>query len=253
MKRIICFALILSMLTGVGNFSACAQSASDYTADELAYIAYVDIGSVYYSGLSYLDVLGGLWESLLDKDTWDDVNSAWLLEYQAANMDFNESIRRNMLLVRLANEKFGYEDAKAFLNTSTLIDEIKKEAEKYYSNDPMQTIFIMLEWAQEIGYLKSTEDFENELKMGMDVIRKLMVLDAQYAYLNVLKEYYKEASAIYEYLADFSDNYISFTEKLKQYHASYDSWEIEFDFMLGSDAYETYGDAYRHFVNEQDS
>lgn len=67
------------------------------------------------------------------------------------------------------------------------------------------------------------------------------------------KDYYKEASAIHDYLVDFSDNYISFTSKMEQYRASYDSWEIEFDFIFGKDSYKTYGDAHSRFIEEREA
>ena len=67
------------------------------------------------------------------------------------------------------------------------------------------------------------------------------------------KDYYKEASAIHDYLVDFSDHYISFTSKMEQYRASYDSWEIEFDFIFGKDSYKTYGDAHSRFIEEREA
>lgn len=252
MKKIVSLILLVAMLVCVSNCAVYAENTSTYTADELAYTAYVEIGAVYHNSIRYLNTLGGLWESLADKDTWDDVNGAWLLEYRAADGDFNESIQRNLLLVNLA-EKFGFEDSKAFINSTTLIDAIKEEATVRNLTDPKSAVFILLEWGQEVGYLKSEETFEAELEIGMEAIRMIMGIDANYAYLNTLKDYYKEASAIHDYLVDFSDDYISFTSKMEQYQANYDSWEIEFDFILGTDAYKTYGDAKKRFLEERET
>lgn len=252
MKKIVSMILMVAMLVCVSNCTVYAENASTYTADELAYTASVEIGAVYHSSIRYLNTLGGLWESLADKNTWDDVNKAWLLEYCAAYGDFNESIQRNLLLVNLG-EKFGFEASQAFINDTTLIDAIKEEATARNLTDPKSAIFILLEWGQEVGYLKNEETFEAELGNGMEAIRMIMGLDANYAYLNTLKDYYKEASAIHDYLIDFSDNYTSFTSKMEQYQESYDSWEIEFDFIFGTDSYETYGDAYARFIEEREA
>lgn len=250
MKKIVSLVLLVAMLMCVGNCVVYAESTSTYTPDELAYVAYCDIGSAYYNSIYYLETLGGLWESLLDKNTWDDVDSAWLLEYRA---DPDEGIQRNMFLIGLGQEKFGYEDSRAFLNSSILIDAIKQEAAERKVTDPRAAIFILLEWGQESGLLPPFETLESKLEDGMEVIRMIMNLNADYTNLNALKDYYKEAYAIYDYMADFSDDYISFTEKLEQYQTNYDSWEIEFDFIFGTDSYETYGDAYSRFIEEREA
>ena len=40
---------------------------------------------------------------------------------------------------------------------------------------------------------------------------------------------------------------------MEQYRASYDSWEIEFDFIYGKDSYKTYGDAHSRFIEEREA
>ena len=117
--------------------------------------------------------------------------------------------------------------------------------------DPRSTIWIVLGWAEEAGQLARKEVLENGLKNGMDVIRMIMSLDSNYVNLNTLKNYYKDASQLYNYVADFSDNYLDSQDKLKQFQEEYDSWEIEFDFALGTDAYKSYGDAYLKFISER--
>lgn len=250
MKKIVSLVLLVAMLMCMGNGAVYAENPSNYTADELAYTAYFEIGAVYHSSIHYLNTLGGLWESLADKNQWDDVNSAWLLEYRAADGDFSESLERNLFLVNLA-EKFGFEDSKAFINSTTLIDAVKEEATARHLTDPKSAVFILLEWGQEVGYLVNEETFQAKLDVGMEAIRMIMNINADYAYLDTMKDYYKEACAIHNYLVNFSDNYISFTSKMKQYQASYDSWEIEFDFIFGQDSYKTYGDAHSRFIEER--
>lgn len=215
MKKIISLILLLAMLMCVGNCVVYAESTSTYTPDELAYVAYCDIEPVYHSSIYYLNTLGGLWESLLDKNTWDDVDSAWLLEYRA---DPDEGIQRNMFLIGLGKEKFGYENSQAFLNSSILIDAIKQEAAERKVTDPRATVFILLEWGQESGLLTPFETLESKLEDGMEVIRMIMNLNADYTNLNALKDYYKEAYAIYDYMADFSDDYISVNAKMDLSH-----------------------------------
>ena len=87
---------MIAMLMCVGNGAVYAESASTYTADELAYTAYVEIGAVYHSSIRYLNTLGGLWESLAEKATWDDVSVSWLLNYCIADGDSSEGIQRIM-------------------------------------------------------------------------------------------------------------------------------------------------------------
>lgn len=251
MKKIICALLIMTMLVSAGNVCALAEGSGNYTADELAYVAYLDIGSVYNSCLQYLNRLNGLWESLLNVKTFDDIDSGWLLEYRAANMDTTESMQRNLFLTRLGRAKFGVEDTNAFLNGTAFVDAIKTEAAARGMTDPRSTIWIVLGWAEESGQLASKEVLENGLKNGMDVIRMIMSLDSNYVNLNTLKNYYKDASQLHNYVADFSDNYLDFQDKLKQFQEEYDSWEIEFDFALGTDAYKSYGDAYLKFISER--
>lgn len=252
MKKIVSLMLMIAMLIIAGNCAVYAESSSTYTPDEWAYIAYSEIGSAYYSDIQYLKTLGGLWDSLLDKKTWNDVDSSWLLEYRAGS-NIDDSISRNLFLIRLGKNKFGIEDSKAFLNSSILIDAINEQATAYHLTDPKSAIFILLEWGQEFGILSKAETTKAILGNGMDAIRMIMGLDANYPHLNTLKEFYKEASAIHDYAVDFSDNYINFTSKLEQYQTDYDSWEIEFDFIFGTDSYKTYGDAYSRFIEEQNA
>lgn len=252
MKKIVSLILLVAMLVCVSNCAVYAENTSTYTADELAYTAYVEIGAVYHSSIRHLNTLGGLWESLADKATWDDVSVSWLSNYCIADGDFSEGVQRIMFFDEIGEKKLGIEDLVS-TNKKALVDAIKEEATAYNLTDPKSTIFILLEWGQEVGYLKNEETFEAELEIGMEAIRMIMGIDANYAYLNTLKDYYKEASAIHDYLVDFSDDYISFTSKMEQYQANYDSWEIEFDFILGTDAYKTYGDAKKRFLEERET
>ena len=100
MKKIVSLMLMIAMLIIAGNCAVYAESSSTYTPDEWAYIAYNEIGSAYYSDIQYLKTLGGLWDSLLDKKTWNDVDSSWLLEYRAGS-NIDDSISRNLFLIRL--------------------------------------------------------------------------------------------------------------------------------------------------------
>lgn len=252
MKKIVSLVLLVAMLVCVSNCAVYAENTSTYTADELAYTAYVEIDAVYHSSIRYLNTLGGLWESLADKATWDDVSVSWLLNYCIADGDSSEGIQRIMFFDEIGEKKLGIEDLVS-TNKKALVDAIKEEATAHNLTDPKSAIFILLEWGQEVGYLKNEETFEAELGNGMEAIRMIMGLDANYAYLNTLKDYYKEAAAIHDYLVDFSDDYISFTSKMEQYQANYDSWEIEFDFIFGTDSYKTYGDAYSRFIEEREA
>lgn len=240
---------MIAVLICTGSCAVYAASTSAYTADELAYTAYCEIGAVYYSSIRHLKTLGGLWESLADKASWDDVGVSWMLEYCVADGDFNEGMQRMMFLDQIGEKKLGV-DTVVTENMSALVDAIRKEATARHLTDPKSAVFILLAWGQEAGYLKNEEAYQAELELGMEVIRTIMKLDADYAFLDTLKDYYKEAAAIHKYMADFSDTYLSFTSKLKQYQASYDSWEIEFDFIFGTDSYKTYGDAYSRFLRE---
>lgn len=249
MKKIVGLVLLIAMLMCVSNCAVYAENVSTYTADELAYTAYVEIGAVYHSSIRYLNTLGSLWKSLADKNTWDDVSYAWLSKYCIADGDFNEGIQRITFFNDIGKKKLGIEDGVS----KNMVDAIKEEATARNLTDPKSAIFILLEWGQEVGYLKDEETFETELGNGMEAIRMIMGIDANYAYLNTLKDYYKEASAIHDYLVDFSDDYISFASKMEQYQANYDSWEIEFDFIFGTDSYKIYGDAYSRFIEEYES
>lgn len=252
MKKTVRLVLLIAMLMCVSNCAVYAENASTYTADELAYTAYVEIGAVYNSSVRYLKTLGGLWQSLSDKNTWDDVSNSWLLEYIVAGGDSDESIQRLLFFNKIGEKKLGIEGIPRVETLPAYVDAIKAEATARNVTDPKLAVFILLEWGQEVGYLKNEETFEAQLKNGMDAIRMIMSLDANYASLNTLKDYYKEASAIHDYLVDFSDNYISFTSKMEQYQASYNSWEIEFDFIFGTDSYKTYGDAHSRFIKERE-
>ncbi len=249
MKKLVALLLMIAMLICTGSCAIYAESTSAYTVDELAYTAYCEIGAVYYSSIRHLETLGGLWESLADKTSWDDVDAFWVYEYWLADGDFDEAMQRGMFLNAIGEKKLGVDNVLTE-NMSALVDAIRKEAAARHLTDPKSAVFILLAWGQEAGRLKKEETYQAELQLGMEVIRTLMKLDADDAYLDTLKDYYKEASAIHKYMADFSDTYLSFTSKLKQYQESYDSWEIEFDFIFGTDSYETYGDAYSRFLKE---
>ena len=47
MKKIVSLVLLVAMLMCVGNCVVYAESTSTYKPDELAYVAYLDIGSSY--------------------------------------------------------------------------------------------------------------------------------------------------------------------------------------------------------------
>lgn len=250
MKKIVSLVLLVAMLMSAGNCAVFAESSSTYTADELAYTAYHAINAAYNSSIYYLNILGGLWESLLDKSTWDDVDVVWFVHYITANGDFDAAMPRLMLISTIAEEKLGIEDISN--NKKAIVDAIKEEAASRHLTDPKAAIFILLDWGKEVNYFRDVESIAEDLEIGMEAIRMIMSNDSNYANLDTLKDFYKEASAIYNYMVDFSDDYISFTSKMKQYQADFDSWGVEFDFIFGDlyEAYEKYSDAESRFVEE---
>ncbi|MBP3656612.1 MAG: hypothetical protein J6K32_07955 [Clostridia bacterium] len=246
MKKLTCILLLAAMLLGCA--AACAESAPAYTGDELAYVAYMDIDSAYWHTIRYLDTIDGLWESLLDIHSYDDVDTGWMLEYIVAGGDMDESVQRVMMLNKIAETFYDPGDSNDFIWSEEFVDGIKALAQFTGSTNPKDVIWTVLFMAQEADRLCTQEEVEAELENGFAVIREITQTMPDYAHLGALKDYYKEASALAKYAYDFSDNYQNFTAMLRQGHTGYDGWAIEFDLILGENKYSAYGDAYSRYT-----
>lgn len=245
---ILLFAILFSSVSGIAS----AQTPSSFKTDELAYIAYSQANNAFWGGIVYLETLKGLMKSFGDSRTWNDISHGAFNAYFLAEMDMTESIQRFMLINQIGEHKFGIDNiASNGIKMNELIEAIKEEANLTEQTDPRSAIFILLSWAQEADYLKKEETFQSELETAAEAIRLIESEDKDFSFLNTLNEYLNEASAVHDYLVNVSYDYDDLLKVLENYQRIYNNREYTFDYIFGSDAYKTYGDAYARFLEER--
>ena len=258
MKKIVSLVLLVAVLVCASNCAVYAESASAYTADELAYVAYKDIDHAYSACLNYMTHMDRLWSSLLDVNTIDEIDDDWMFgSYLSGSDDQTELFQRYYFLSNLAKVKLGMDEDMSFSDhikatgSNIVIDAIQESASANALTDPRDIMWLLLAWGEEAGCMTGMADIETYLQYAKDEIETIMIVDGSYANTITLREYYKEASALYGYLNDFVDNYPNFVNQKKQYQVNSDSWELEFDSIFGEDAYSTYYDSYMRFLEER--
>lgn len=224
MKKIISVVLMVTMLISVVNCAAYAEDLSKYTVDELAYFAYKDIQTVYSRNGDYMKVFRGLWESLLDVQTWDDINLQWLSNYIQNEKERGRSFS---LIWNIEKEKF--KDSDPAERDEFLINAIKNAR---ITSEPMEARSILLKFGEESGMFLRTDAIEVILENSLKDIQTIMQLDPDYANLGTLKDYYKEASSFYKYRTNYSPDFSTFSSKVDKYLEDYDSWEIDFSLIF---------------------
>lgn len=224
MKKLISVFLMVIMLLSVVSCTAYAEDLSKYTADELAYFAYRDIEMVYSGNSRYMRMLRGLWGYLLDVQTWDDINLRWLSDYKRDERERGLSFS---LIWSIEKEKF--KDADSSEQDELLISAIKNARQ---STDPMETREILLRFGDESGCFLRPVATEVILEYAMKDIRMIMQIDPNYANLDILKDYYKEASSYYKYRTTYPPDFGTFSSKVDEYLEDYDSWEIDFSLIF---------------------
>ena len=227
MKKLISVLGMVIMLLSVVSCTAYAEDLSKYTTDELAYFAYNDIKFVYNANNKYMKIFRGLWESLLDVQTWDDINTQWLRNYIKNEKDRGLSLS---FIYGIIDKKFdGIDNSE---QKELLVNAIKKAR---ISNNPMETREILIKFGEESGCFFLPEAMEVFLEYALKDIQMIMQTDPDYANLGTLKDYYKEASLYCKYKTNYSPDFRTFSSKVDKYLEDYDSWEFDFSLIFDKD------------------
>lgn len=227
-KRLISVLLILILLSNVGV----AEETRDFTADEQAYNAYLDITNAYAESVKYLKEFRELWSTYLELESVIDMDEYWFeYTFLARTGSLNdENVSRIACFLPLAEYKYGLADITELYDSfMTLVSA--------HGNKMTSVVSAGLALAQESHYIKTQEDIQSYLDNAMSGIRTLMALDREYPFLKDLQEYYKEAVLVSEYIEGSSDNYVEFEEVVDTYSEALRSWEIDFEFIFDPDGY----------------
>lgn len=219
MKRIISIMLVILLLGSV-SFAETSE-AREMTPEEQAYNIYLDIAYVYDYGVRYLEEMERIWEIALSAEDVDAVN----------NLSYMDCFPQEQLfsLYLLYTEKYGYTSGELtllFINSNVF--SVSEKNDLIWSGLDLET---------EAKYLKEPAVLKEYLDRAMGNIRELMATDREYLFLSDLKDYYKDAVLLYEYIADFKDSYTGLTTKLDNYKASKSSREVDFEFAFDPNGY----------------
>lgn len=219
MKKLISMLLILLL-----SFNISFAETSEFremTSDEQAYNIYLDIAYVYEYGVRYLEEMERIWDIVLSTKSVEEINKLCYFDCLS-----QESL---MSLYSMLISKYGYsEDELRQLSFSSDVFSVSEKTE---------LIWVVLGLGEASGYLSSPSKLKGYLDRAFGNIRTLMANDKEYVFLSELKEYYKDATMLYEYIADFNDNYTGFSVKLDSFNTSKSSWEIDFEFIFDPAGY----------------
>ena len=218
MKRLFILVLTLILL----GCTAIAESAParEFTVDEKAYDVYLDISTVYKEGVHYLEELGFLWDCALKMKSSSDAHDLWFSTTYLAS-DFV----RYAALSRYATDKCDYSDPKELYPLFSSLLSSK-------GDNATSIVWAGLELEHNAKYVKYDEDLQPTLNEAMDGIRSIMALNRDYPFLTDLKNYYKEASYLLDYIDNFEDNYSGFQNVLATQKKNQSSFEIDFEFIF---------------------
>ena len=117
------------------------------------------------------------------------------------------------------------------------IRQISLSRDAFSVSEKTDLIWAVLALEAEAKYIEMPSDLEVYLDRAMSNIRTLRAEDKEYAFLSDLQDYYKDAAMMYEYIAEFSDNYVGLSEKTAAYQSAGSSWKIDFEFIFDPDGY----------------
>jgi len=218
MKRLLTLVLMFLLL----GCTAIAESvpSREFTVDEQAYDVYLDISTVYKEGVHYLEELGFLWDCALKMKSSSDAHDLWFSTTYLAS-DF----ARYAALSRYATDKCDYSDPKELYPLFSSLLSSK-------GDNATSIVWAGLELEHNAKYVKYAEDLQPTLNEAMDGIRSIMALNRDYPFLTDLKNYFKEASYLLDYIDDFEDNYSGFQNVLATQKKNQSSFEIDFEFVF---------------------
>ena len=218
MKRLFILVLTLILL----GCTAIAESAParEFTVDEQAYDVYLDISTVYKEGVHYLEELGFLWDCALKMKSSSDAHDLWFSTTYLAS-DF----ARYAALSRYATDKCDYSDPKELYPLFSSLLSSK-------GDNATSIVWAGLELEHNAKYVKYAEDLQPTLNEAMAGIRSIIALNRDYPFLTDLKNYYKEASYLLDYIDNFEDNYSGFQNMLATQQKNQSSFEIDFEFIF---------------------
>ncbi len=225
MKRFFSFLLVLMLLVS----SAIAEPATEqevraFTVDEQAYDAYLDIAQAYADGVFYLKELDALWSKVINTGSDEEIDYMWLSDYLLADVD------RFSAFYTYASSAFGISEGQEVISRFASL--ANANAEK------TDVIWLCLAALKEAKYVEDAENIKQNLDSAMAGIRSLMATDREYPFLKDLQTYYKDAVLLYEYIADFNDNYTGFSAKLDEFQKNKTSWEVDFEFIFNPDDFD---------------
>jgi hypothetical protein len=219
MKKLLLMLLVFLLFCNIA-FAETSDSR-EMTSDEQAYNIYLDIAHVYEYGVRYLEELGRVWEISLNAKDVDAVNKLCYMDC------FTQEPLSSLYEMYLG--KYGYS-----------IDEIRQlslSRNVFAVSEKTDLIWSVLELEVEAKYVETPAALKVYLDRAMSNIRSLMSADREYPFLSELQAYYKDAVMLYEYIAEFKDNYSGFTGKLDTYRTNKSSWEIDFEFIFDPSGY----------------
>ena len=218
MKRI--FSFILAIMLSCSIAFAETGNSREMTSDEQAYNIYLDIAHVYEYGVRYLEEMGRIWEIALDAKDVDAVN----------NLCYMDCFTQEPLssIIEMYLSKYGYKDE---------INQLLLSRDVFAVSEKTDLIWIALGIETEAKYVETPAALKVYLDRAMSNIRALMATDSEYPFLSELRTYYKDAVMLYEYIADFKDNYTGFAGKVDTYKTNKSSWEIDFEFIFDPTGY----------------
>lgn len=223
MRRIAAILLMLLLLLNTGI----AEETRQFTADEQAYNAYLDITNAYTESVKYLKEFRELQNTSLALESVSDMDQYWF-EYtfltRAGSVN-DERVPRLACFLSLAEEKYGLENYTDLYHTFMKLIVV-------CGNKTTSVVSAGLALAQESRYLKTAEDIQGYLDDAMNGIRTLMRIDREYPFLKDLQEYYKEAVLVSEYIDRTTDYYAEFSKTVDTYIEALRSWEIDFEFIF---------------------
>ena len=219
MKKIISIMLVILLFANV-SFAE-ASKEREMTPEEQAYNIYLDIACVHEYGVRYLEEMERIWEIALSAKDVDAVNDLSYMECFPQVQMFS--------LISLLTDKYGYTSDE--LSLRILNSNVFSVTEK------TDLVWAVLALEEESGYLKSPSVLKVYLDRAFDNIRTLMAADKESAFLSELKDYYKDAVLLYEYIVDFKDNYTGFSEKLDEFQRGNSSWKVDFEFLFDPAGY----------------
>jgi len=219
MKRLI--SMLLVLLLSCGTAFAETTESREMTSEEQAYNIYLDIAHVYEYSVRYLEEMGRVWEIVLSAKDIEEINDLSYLDC------FPQEPMSSLYSMYLS--KYGYS-----------VDELRQlsfSSDVFSVSEKTDLIWVVLALEEESGYIDSPHALKASLDRAFDNIRTLMAADKEYAFLSELKDYYKDAVLLYEYIADFKDNYTGFSAKLDTFKTNKSSWEVDFEFIFDPAGY----------------